>query len=388
MPLLRSGMDNPLRLALLTARMSHAAGGLAVSVPGLAYGISAFADFDVHVLGMQDPVEPNAYISWGPNVQAFPMSRPIALHLAPAMSAAVRRLHPDLIDVQGLWTWASQVSLAHWRRFRRPYVVTPRGMLDPWARTNSRWKKQFFSTFVESSHLRNAHCLRATSELEAEHFRNMGLNNPIAVVPNAVAIPPLAKRLPTIRRRLLFLSRIHPKKGIHVLLHAWSCLESTYSNWELSIAGIDENGHEASMKAEAQRLGLQRVRFLGPYHGDAKQALYRSSDLFVLPTHAENFGLVVAEALAQEVPVITTTNSPWAGLRERGCGWWIPLEHDSLVTSLAQAMALPQPELRTMGKRGRLWVQDAFAPEQVSDKMRSVYLWCLNRASIPDFVHT
>lgn len=376
-----------LRLALLTAKMSPAAGGLASSVPELAQGLAAYPDLDVHVLGTQDPADPIAAHRWGPQVQAFPVVPPAALQRAPAMAAALRQLDPDVVDVQGLWTWTSQVSLAHWRRCRRPYVVTPRGMLDPWARLNARWKKRLFAAFAETAHLRHAHCLRATSELEAQHLRAMGLTNPIAIVPNAVPIPLLTPRPPTTQRRLLFLSRLHPKKGIDLLLRAWSRLEASHPSWDLVIAGIDEDGHEDRMKAEALRLGLKRVSFPGPVHGPAKQALYRSADLFVLPTHAENFGLVVAEALAQEVPVITTTNAPWAGLRDRGCGWWIPLGQERLTATLAQAMALPQPELRAMGTRGRAWVQEAFAPEQVAESMREVYLWCAGRAEIPGSVH-
>ena len=122
------------------------------------------------------------------------------------------------------------------------------------------------------------------------------------------------------------------------------------------------------MKRKAEDLRLQRVTFFGPVHGAAKDALYRGSDVFVLPTHAENFGLVVAEALAQEVPVITTTNAPWSGLDEKRCGWWIPLSQHRLKDSIADAMSRPQADLQAMGARGRTWIQTDFAPEHVAAK--------------------
>ena len=379
-------MLDPIRVALLTAKMSSAAGGLSVSVPGLAHGLDVFDDIEMHVLGTRDPADPEAAMNWGPRVQAFAVAGPASLQRAPEMKPALEELAPDVIDVQGLWTWTSWVSLDHWRRHHKPYVITPRGMLDPWARHNSAWKKRLFATFAENAHLRHAHCLRATAELEAEHFRDMGLRAPIAVVPNAMPIPKLAPRPANQRHQVLFLSRIHPKKGVDVLLQAWAKLQDSHPQWDLVIAGIDENGHEAELKAQAGRLRLQRVTFFGPVHGAAKDALYRGSDLFVLPTHAENFGLVVAEALAQEVPVITTTNAPWLGLEEKDCGWWIPLNRERLVDSMADAMSRPQADLWAMGARGRAWIKTDFAPEHVAAKMRDVYLWCAGQAERPDHV--
>ena len=379
-------MPDTIRVALLTAKMSPAAGGLSVSVPGLAHGLDLYDDIEVHVMGTQDPADPEAAYNWGPRVQAFPIAGPATLQRAPNMAQALEKLAPDVIDVQGLWTWTSRVSLDHWRRQHKPYVVTPRGMLDPWARRNSAWKKRLFAAFVEHAHLRHAHCLRATAEMEAEHFRDMGLRAPIAVVPNAIPIPQLAPRPATKHYQVLFLSRIHRKKGIDLLLQAWAMLQDSHLDWKLVIAGIDENGHEAELKMQAERLRLQRVTFFGPVHGDAKQALYRSSDLFVLPTHAENFGLVVAEALAQEVPVVTTTNAPWSGLEEKRCGWWIPLDRERLVGSMADAMSRPQAERQEMGKRGRAWIKSDFAPEYVAAKMRDVYLWCAGRGERPNHV--
>lgn len=380
-------MPDPLRVSLLTAKMAPAAGGLSVSVPGLAHGLDVFDDIEMHVLGTQDPADPAAAMRWGPRVQAFPVSTPTALQRAHGMAPALERLAPDVVDVQGLWTWASRVSLEHWHRHHKPYVVTPRGMLDPWARRNSAWKKRLFAAFAETAHLRHAHCIRATAEMEAEHFREIGLCAPIAVVPNAVSIPDLETRPNSHRRQALFLSRIHPKKGVDVLLQVWAKLQGCHPEWDLVIAGIDENGHEAELKALAGRLRLQRVTFLGPVHGAAKDSLYRGSDLFVLPTHAENFGLVVAEALAQEVPVITTTNAPWSGLEEKHCGWWIPLNRERLADTMAHAMTCSRADLRAMGARGRAWIKSDFAPEQVAALMRSVYLWCAGRAERPDHVH-
>ena len=380
-------MTDPQRVLLLTSRLSPAAGGLAVSVPGLAHSIDPLPDMEMHVFGTLDPGNPAAAQGWGPRVQGFDVTGPQAGQYAPGMAPAIAALAPDIVDVQGIWTYPSLANLRHARRTGTPYLVTPRGMLDPWARRNSAWKKKIAGTLFEQAHLKGACALRATAEMEAQYFRDMGLTNPIAVVPNGLTLPDLAPRSDRDLRSILFLSRIHPKKGVDFLLQAWATLQAEFPGWEIVIAGIDENGHEADLKALTRNLGLSRVRFVGEAHGDAKQKLYRDADLFVLPTHAENFGLVVAEALAQETPVITTRNAPWQGLESEACGWWIDLDQGLLTDTLRQALSRPAQDLAAMGRRGRAWVQRDFAMAQVAEKMREVYLWAARRGARPEYVH-
>lgn len=377
-----------MRILLLTSRLSPAAGGLAVSVPGLAHSIDPLPGMEMHVMGTLDPADPGAAERWGPRVQGFDVKGPGALHYAPKMQRAIQTMRPDLIDMQGLWTYPSLASLRYTRRRQNfPYIVTPRGMLDPWARRNSAWKKALAGAAFERAHLRGATILRATAELEAQHFRDMGLTNPIAIVPNGIDLPVLEERQTPALRQMLFLSRIHPKKGVDILLKSWAQLADRHVGWELVIAGIDENGHEAELKQLALDLGVPRTRFIGERHGTEKQQLYRDADLFVLPTHAENFGLVVAEALAQETPVITTRNAPWPGLETERCGWWIDLDQHRLTETMRAALARPSAELAQMGRRGRRWVERDYMMTQVADRMREVYLWAGKQGPKPESIH-
>ncbi|WP_172297219.1 glycosyltransferase [Pseudoruegeria sp. HB172150] len=381
-------MPDPLQVLLLTSKLSPAAGGLAVSVPGMARSVDRFDDISVDVMGTVDPDRPEAAMDWGPRVHPFRVSGPAALQYAPGMAGGITALSPDLIDVQGLWTYPSLANLRHYRRQGKPYLVTPRGMLDPWARRNSRWKKDLAGWCFENAHLEGAHCLRATADMEAEHFRELGLTNPVAIIPNGLDVPALLLRPEKPLRRVLFLSRIHPKKGIDYLLTAWASLEAMFPGWELVIAGLDENGHEAAMKRHSEKLGLARVKFPGAVYGDEKQALYRSADLFVLPTHAENFGLVIAEALLQEVPVITTKNAPWSGLEEHACGWWLRMDQSDLTGAMAAAMARESKELQDMGARGRNWIARDFGWDVISSQLRELYHWAAGQGAQPGCVHS
>jgi glycosyltransferase involved in cell wall biosynthesis len=184
------------------------------------------------------------------------------------------------------------------------------------------------------------------------------------------------------------LSRIHPKKGLVPLLRVWAALAPAHPDWELAVAGPDEVGHTAAMRRLAHELDAPRVRWLGPVHGAAKSRLYHASDVFVLPTHAENFGLVVAEALAHELPVVTTTNAPWDGLEREGCGWWIALEHGALREALAAALALGDDARAAMGARGRAWVARRFAWPAVAAALVAVYRWVAGGGPTPEVVRT
>lgn len=379
--------SKPLRVVLLTSRLSASSGGLAVSVPIMAQSIDRFDDLETHVFGTSDPRAVEAAKLWGPRVKSFDPAGLSGFQYCPSMLDSLFDLDPDIVDVQGLWTYHAAASLMFARKSRRPYVVTPRGMLDPWSIRNSKLKKLVARLVFQKAHLNGATCLRATAEMEADHFQRLDIRKPIAIVPNCIRIPALRVKRRRTLKSLLFLSRIHPKKGVSHLINAWAKLEQQFSGWELLIAGMDENGHEDELKSLSERHGLRRVRFLGPLHGESKQQTYRDADVFVLPTYAENFGLVIAEALAQELPVVTTRNAPWEGLANRQCGWWIEQNENVLTDVLRLAMSLPSEQLAEMGKRGRRWMQQDFGPQPMADKMRNLYLWVAGKGAKPDFVY-
>lgn len=272
------------------------------------------------------------------------------------------------------------------RSQRGYFVVSPRGMLSTWALAHSKWKKRLIWFWMQKRALEAATCFHATAESERADIRRLGFSSPIAVIPNGIDVPSEPRQSPMSKRRLLFLARIHKKKGVDLLLKAWSNLESRHPDWILTVAGPDEEGYLDEMKKLAAALQLRKVEFTGPVYGEQKSNLFLSSDLYVLPTHSENFGMTVAEALAHGVPAIVTKGAPWQGLEDHRCGWWIDLSEDSLIACLDQVLAIDDPELRAMGERGRKWMLQQYSWSSVAEKMEHTYSWLLEGGEPPAWI--
>jgi glycosyltransferase involved in cell wall biosynthesis len=188
-------------------------------------------------------------------------------------------------------------------------------------------------------------------------------------------------------RKLLFLGRVHPKKGIDLLLNAWKDVERRANDWELHIVGPGEAAYVAKLRDMASALKCQRVSFRGPVYGVEKSRELRSAEAFVLPTYDENFGLAVAEALAHGVPAVVTRGAPWNGLTSRKCGWWVDVDAHAIAEALMELTSLDAGELAQMGDAGRQWIRDDFSMIAMGQKLRELYEWLLGGGAPPAFVH-
>jgi glycosyltransferase involved in cell wall biosynthesis len=313
------------------------------------------------------------------------------LRSSQGLSNALRNAGPtaDVIHNHGLWLMPNIRAGRAAAAGPTPLVISPHGMLAPVALAFSRLKKRAFWALLQGPVIRAAACLHATCEQEYGEIRGFGLANPVAIIPlgidlpEAIAAPSAA---PAVERVVLSLGRIHPKKGLAGLVHAWSKVETGYPGWRLKIVGPTELGHDNELRALAMALGLTRFSIEGPIYGEAKTTVYRDADVFVLPTLNENFGLTVAEALIAGTPVISTKGAPWGGLEREGCGWWIDHGVEPLAAALAQAMALPRAALKAMGDKGREWMARDFSWDRVARDMRDVYLWLARGAAPPPMV--
>jgi glycosyltransferase involved in cell wall biosynthesis len=256
-----------MKVAMTTGSLSRNAGGLFESVRAMGKGLSELG-VGVSVYGLQDQNWERDEEAWSPlSARAFSFIGPRALAWSPHMDAALDEARPDLVALQGLWQYSSISTRRQLRRNGTPYVVSPRGMLDKWALANSRWKKVLAAFAFENAVLHDAACLHALCESEADAIRAYGLQQRIEVIPNGVDLPDLLTTEDTEstegRKRLLFLGRIHPKKGLVALLKAWADIQNSKSKthnskwWQFVIAGWDQGGHEAELKNLCGELGLR-----------------------------------------------------------------------------------------------------------------------------------
>ena len=391
--------------------ISRASGGPSRSVQGLVAGLCK-AGVEAWLLTLRRGDEP-----WVEGIDRFVNGEPF--------EDAVARIKPDVVHLHGLWDPALHRAAVVCRKRGIPYVIAPRGMLEPWSLRQKWLKKRIARWLYQDKDLRCAAALHATAESEAEQFRKLGFRNPIIISPNGVNVPVLGVRgqesgvrsqesgvrgqgsgVSGERKRILFVSRMHPKKGVLELVEAWGKLVASRQSlvasrqslvasggvgelgrWEVelvyTVSGELEREYEAKVKARVKELELENgvgegsFVFTGALNDDEKWNAYARADLFVLPTYSENFGIVVAEALWAGVPVITTKGTPWQELEDRKCGWWIDTGVDPLAAALKEAMSLSDAERREMGARGKALVEEKYTWDAVVREVVKGYAACL-----------
>jgi glycosyltransferase involved in cell wall biosynthesis len=246
--------------------------------------------------------------------------------------------------------------------------------------------KHAFWPLLQKPALAATSCFHATSVSEYEDIRRVGFRHPVAVIPNGVDVPHFSPKPIRGLRTLLFLGRIHQKKGLDALLPAWQRVQDKFPAWNLRVVGPDDRGYLAQMRRLAADLRLERIEFSGALYGSQKWLAYREAELFVLPTYSENFGMSIAESLAAGTPAIVSKGAPWAGLEAQRAGWWIDIGVEPLVASLAEALARDPESLAEMGVRGQRWMEADFSWTQVGRRMREMYHWLLTGGDRPNCV--
>jgi glycosyltransferase involved in cell wall biosynthesis len=320
-------------------------------------------------------------------VHYFPVGAIRRLCWSPALARKLRTAVADfdLVHLHSVFLWPTYSAARAARRAGVPYLMSPRGMLvRDVIRAKSQFAKSAWIELVERRSLSRAARVHVTAEIEEAEARALGLRLPETFcVPNGVSWP---SRHPPLgagpfadipRPYALFLSRVNRKKGLDRLICAWKWVPQL----ALIIAGNDDEGILPELKALARNEGVaDRLTFLGPVSDEHKWALYENAEMFILPSYSENFGNVVAEAMAMACPVVITPDVGLAKLvREVGCGIITPGEPRVLAQAITE---LQQNELqrKRLGALGRQAAIERLSWAGVAAQMEAEYYRILGRA--------
>ena len=387
-----------MHVIMVIASVSRHAAGVGVSVRGLCERLRK--DCRISVLSVKDEFSELDRGAWEPlEPLLFDYHGPRQIGYAPKLKRAMQAMSCDLIHNHGLWMYPDLAARQAAQRADVPLVVSPHGMLDAWALHNSAWKKRLAGWLFTNRTLHHAACLHALCESEYHSIREYGLKNPVCVIPNGVDLPSDAEtpkpasnhgRADDTRKTVLFMGRIHAKKGLENLVKAWGAVKSRrYPNngWRLVITGGDQLGHEDWLKRMVCDLALERdVLFTGLLQGRDKEAALTRADAFVLPSYSEGLPIAVLEAWAHHLPVVMTSqcNLP-EGFAARAALEVRP-EPQSIAEGLLRLFSMTPQERRAAGDRGRALVESRFTWPAVAEQMMNVYRWLRRGGPQPDCV--
>lgn len=278
----------------------------------------------------------------------------------------------DVVHLTAVYSFPTIPTLLACKVFGKPVIWSPRGSLQRWEGSTRPILKtawEWICRIVAPKRF----ILHVTSEEEAKGSLGIFPAVEAAIIPNGIEIP---EKVSCVNGngvlRLLYVGRFHPIKGIENLLAACQMLDGSPTiPWSLTIVGGGDQGYTESLLCRTRELALSKqVQMIGEVVGEAKKGFFEHADIVIVPSHTENFGMVVAEALAHGVPVIAGRGTPWRKLEEIGCGLWVDNDPESLAQAIHTMSKMP---LREMGQRGRKWMEEEFAWSRVAQDMSDLY---------------
>ena len=415
-----------LKIVQVVPTVGQESAGPSYSVPHLCRGlVDNGVDTELHFLGS---VSNRLKREWFRSI-AYSRHDSANLGWSPEMLKGLREAckTADVIHSNSLWMMPNVYPVWAVKGTSCKLVVAPRGTLAAWSLKKGWLKKKIFGWLLQNQVLRRADMFHATSEKEYEEIRAAGYKQPVAIIPIGMDIPignAVKVRGEGERRKVVFFGRLHKVKAVDRLVQAWELVvrgeggqgersrptevSSSFldfdmrSQWELVIAGPD-CGVRGELEQYIADHKVPHVRFVGEINGQAKYEFLAAADLYVLPSHTENFGVTVAEALACGTPVIVSKSTPWQGVLNCGlksndrmleqsntssCGWWVDNDTETLAKTLCEAMSLTDDERKQMGVVGGEWIRRDFTWGGIGAKMKAAYEWLLNPDAVarPEFV--
>jgi poly(glycerol-phosphate) alpha-glucosyltransferase len=387
-----------MKVLLVSGTNSRNSGGLYNSVRNLGQSLKKINEVEPILLAHSDEHSVTDIAAYAPlAVEDYEIIGPSGYAFSTNISKKIEQINPDILHPQCLWIYPSYATLKYHRINKTPYMVSARGMLDKWILNNNAWKKKLVGSLYEKEYLRNAACLNALALPEYEAMRAFGCQNPIAVIPNGVNLP--AETWPTDvnipewktgdnRKVMLFLSRLHPKKGIENLMKAWGALGLHKGEWKLAIAGESkESSYLQNLISLRTTLKLENdIFFIGPQFHKEKDVCFRCADAFILPSFSEGLPMAILEAWSYRLPVIMTTACNVPEGFENNAALQIEPDSDSILMALKELFDMGEKNRNTLGENGYQLVKDKFTWGAIAIQTYEVYKWILSGGEQPSTI--
>jgi len=374
-------------------RVLHVIRGMANSsgtthIVGPLAAAQARLDCDVSIFCVEKGEEPNVLpdrelVASRCFRQTLRLNNPgISLDLAAALRRGIRQF--DIVHVHAIWNFPSWWAMRAARKARVPYLVAPQGSLDPWALKQNRAGKKLYGTFTEIPLLRRASCIQALTAKEVRQVRAYGITAPIEIIPNGIdenlltrerRPDPACFRLPDHCSTLLFLSRIHPKKGLELLVDVAERVRGDVPELRIVVAGGDAGSkYLDTIKAQCREKGLgDRFVFLGELKGEDKHAVLSAADAFILPSYSEGLPVAVLEALGSGLPVVITDECNLPEVRERRAGFVVPPDAPGIADAVRKLFSLSSLERAAMGTAARKLAAEKFTWDRIAGQTLDCY---------------
>ncbi len=376
------------RVSLLnvTAHLDPSFGGICAVVPSLCSALSTGSGARVSIAAFCDQQEAMPALE-NVRVDRYPLGPTQWVrdsNIRRRLSDQVR--DSDGIHIHGLWR--EHCTVAAWlaRKWKKPYAVSAHGMLERWALANKGAKKALYSYLFERRNLAQAACLHALTQTEVTDYRRFGLKTPVAIVPNGITIPshlsaePFLTANPHLRDRriVLFLGRIHYKKGVDLLCRAWPAIYRRWPDAHLVIAGPDFENTRVGIETLVKEMDVaSSVTFTGMLDAEMKWSALHAAQIFVLPSHSEGLSVSVLEAMGIGVPVVVTEQCNIPEVRRYNCGLVVQPKTGELIEAIGHLLSLDRAAIERFGNAGRQLVRRSYSWETVARQMSQVYQWML-----------
>jgi glycosyltransferase involved in cell wall biosynthesis len=393
-----------LKIINLIENLDDRYGGPAKSVP---YMCKYLNDIDVNteILSVkyhedeQNSIVSQYKLKWKSFTYNFIKKIRYSLSLKQYLNESLIKNKDIVLHTHNLWNYIPFIANKMGNKHNIGVVYAIRGSLYPWSLSQGKIQKTLAWKLFQKQALQSASCIHVTEINELNAVRDLGITSPVAIVPNGIEFDEFktlqnkesSKKslgLAIDKKYTLFMSRLHPKKGVEFLVKAWIKIAKQNKEWDLLIVGPEyDKRYVDNLKKEISLNNLeQRVKFIGMLTDQKRIDAFGASDLFVLPSHTENFGIAIAEAMVAKLPVITTHGTPWQEIEEYEAGWWLELNPNNIDNVLAEALACSEDELKQKGLNGFELIQK-YEWRYQADKMKQVYQWILGKTKKPKFIY-